>query len=308
MSGNTKEYESPQNSSLQPHQYVWIKINLHATLCREFWVQSLEGGEGTFPIDSSLDHWKRVWSLVDDFLELRPSEEREGEMEFPGLMFRPRHHLVLIDQILCHHGVSARVFPVHKAKELGSSSEDGTVFDRLLRPTLVPIISADETQDHLLYPDNAIRLRTTSGPLVQEPILQNVYNSPRFVIGSVIRDDSDAVSLDSTSIEVFRAIAAVSHEKFNEDYPKALALNGVQTKGKMGCGCLKGVHPKLFENQASQSWTHLSDIVIKVAHRASLDEVAEWTGGTTLHEDVIRTTQIVELFAQWLPYSRGASN
>ena len=94
MSGNTKEYESPQKSSLQPHQYVWIKIDLHASLCREFWVQSLEGGEGTFPIDSSLDHGERVWSLVDDFLEVGASEEREGEMEFPCLMFRPRYHLV----------------------------------------------------------------------------------------------------------------------------------------------------------------------------------------------------------------------
>jgi hypothetical protein len=229
-------------------------------------------------------------------------------MEFPCPMFRPRHHLVLINQIFHHHGVSARVSPVHKAKELDSSSEDETVFDRLLRPTLVPIISADETQDHLLYPDNAIRLRTISGPLVQEPILQNVYNSPQFVMGSVIRDDSDAVSLDSTSVDVFRARAAVTHEKFNEDYPKALALNGVETKGKMGCGCLKVVHPKLFQNQARQSWTHLSDIVIEVAHRASLDEVAKWTGGTTLREDVIRTTQIVELFVRWLPYSHGASN
>lgn len=46
-----KEYD-PEKSSLQRHEYVWIKINVHTTLSEEFAMQSLDGAEGTFPIDS----------------------------------------------------------------------------------------------------------------------------------------------------------------------------------------------------------------------------------------------------------------
>ena len=296
-----KEYD-PQKFSLQRHEYVWIKIDIHSTLFLEYFSQSLAGAEGTFPIDSQ-EAQENACSLVDDFLEEIgfPVEGTSGEgnegSEFPCPMFRPRLHLVLIDRLFRHDGVDVVVFPVHKVSSFGSSPPDESIFHRLLRPTLVPIVSGDDAERH---PDNAIRLRTTAGLDIKERISQNVYSSHMFVVGCVRGDASDAVRLDSTSSHVFNEVAGITHETFNEEYPKALAVNGgVETTVKMPCGCDVAAHLYL-SGKDDKSFAALSDIVVEITYEASSDEVSRWAGGLGLSEEEDKTLQITEIFARWL--------
>jgi len=225
MSGNAKEYD-PQKFSLERHEYVWLKIDIHTTLSQEFSAQSLAGAEGTFPIASQAAQ-EKAWSLVDEFLKEigfpvdASSQEEEGGKELPCPVFRPRHHLVLIDQIFRQYGVSVIVFPVHKASEAGSPRDDEAIFDRLIRDTLVPIVFADDTETP---PNNPVYLCTTRKLQVEEEISQDVYNSGMFVVGSLTGIASDTLCLDSDSIDMFSRVAASTYNTFNDEYPKALGL------------------------------------------------------------------------------------
>lgn len=298
MSNNIKEYD-PQKFSLQHHEYVWIKIDIHTTLSQEFSIQSLLGAEGTFPIDSP-EAQEKAWSLVDDFLEEigfpieATFEERDKERESPCPIFRPGHHLVLIHQIYEKNGVDIVVFPVHKTGD-SHSRENESIFYQRLCPTLVPIIplgSADNLRDH------AIHLRTTAGLGVQEPISQNGYNSCMFVVGSLIRDASDVVRLDSTSSSVFNEVAEVAPAIM--EYSKSLNLiGGAQTKSKMSCGCDSGAHPPPSEKNY-KSFSALSDVVVEVAYKCSSDQASRWVGGLSLLAETEKTLQVAELFVRWL--------
>jgi hypothetical protein len=219
-------------------------------------------------------------------------------------LFRPRHHFVLIDEVFQQNGVDIIVFPVHKSNSVNSSPQDESIFDRLLRPTLVPITSAVDIEGH---PDNAIHLRTTAVIPVQEPISQNVYNLCMLVVGSVRGNGFDAIRLDATSSTVFTQLTGITHETFNEEYSQALALNGgIENPGKLSCGCGGSAHLHLL-GKDNKSFSAPSDIVVEVAYDASSDEVSRWAGGLRLHEDREKTLLIVELFARWLPW-RTVSN
>jgi hypothetical protein len=206
---------------------------------------------------------------------------------------------VLIDDLSAHFGVSVTVYPVHTAGDFDSSGQDESIFDRVLRPTLVPIVSRDEAESPA---NNAICLRSNRTLHIQEPIFQNVYSSSMFAVGSLMGPPSDAVCLDSSSRKAFVEAASAAHETINDEYPKALALSGgVDTKGTMACGCHGGLHPRLPRDY-NTFFTMLSDIVVDVAHKASLDEKYQLTGGLSLQAEIDRTLQIAEVFAQWLPY------
>src|SRR5438046_5707495 len=158
MSDNMKEYD-PQKFSLQHHEYVWIKIDIHTILSQEFLIQSLLGAEGTFPIDST-EAQEKAWSLVDDFLEeigfpiKATSEEWDKGRESLCPLFRPGHHLVLIDQVHEENGVDIVVFPVHKTGDVHSRANESIFYQRL-RQTLVPIIPLGSVDN---LPDHAVRL------------------------------------------------------------------------------------------------------------------------------------------------------
>ena len=281
MSDNMKEYD-PQKFSLQRHDYVWIKIDIHSTLSQEFSIQSLLGAEGTFPLDSP-EAQEKAWSLVDDFLEEidfpieATFEERDKGRESPCPVFRPGHHLVLIHQVYKENGVDIVVFPVHKTGDL-HSRENESIFYQRLRQTLVPIIPLGSADN---LPDHAVRLRTTAGLGVQEPISQNGYNTCMFVVSSLIGDASDVVRLDSTSSSVFNEVADVAPVIM--EYSKSLNLNGgAQTKSKMSCGCDEGAHPPPLSEKNYKSFSALSDVVVEVAYKGSSDQVSRWVDGLSL--------------------------
>ena len=219
-------------------------------------------------------------------------------MELPCPVFRPRHHLVLVDQIVREYGVSVIVFPVHTDSEIGSPRDDEAIFDRLIRPTLVPIVYPNDVES---APNDAVCLHTNRKLPVEEPISQNVYSSGMFIVGSLMGDASRSVCLNLASIDTFAEAVGCTYESINEEYPKALALNGgVETKGGLECGCLRGAHPPP-STDCDVSLTIPSDIVVEAAYEAPLD-VGSLLTGLSLLEETERTLQIVELFARWLAH------
>src|SRR6202451_4495762 len=303
MSDDMKEHD-PQKFSLKLYEYVWIKIDIHTTLSKEFSAQSLAGAQGTYPIGPQKAQ-EKAWTLVDDFLEeggftINVSSEKEKQgMELPCPVFRPRHHLVLVDQIFREYGVSVIVFPVHTDSEIGSPRDDEAIFDRLIRPTLVPIVYPNDIES---APNDAVCLRTNRKLPVEEPISQNVYSSGMFTVGSLVGDASRSVCLNLASIDTFAEVVRCTYESINEEYPKALVLNGgVETIGGLECGCLRGAHPSPSTN-CEVPLTIPSDIVVEATYEAPVGVGSSLTG-LSLLEETERTLQIVELFAQWLAIS-----
>jgi len=282
---------------VRPCQYVGICIDIHTTLIHEFWAQSVHGEIGTFPMDS-LETIVQVSSLVDEFLHeiefpINDSSRRElNEFECP--VFCPQTHLVMITHVYDQQGLISIEFQrVENTLDVGSSPNQ-MKFNNILRPAFIPLLSPNCAP----LESSKTSFQTTADLQIPHTACQNVHDRESLILGRVIGEPSDSISLNWESIQTWKRVVPSLKKSIEDELLDLGAYDDDRPNPTTLCGCLEKSHYNNLRWHGI-SYTTLSDVVVDVTHASLLN----WTTlsiGASLELEQERTVMTAELFVRWL--------